>query len=76
MSVRKIYSSKSALRKRIENLEGKLLSMATQKTGLQELIVTMETWSLELSHVERTKLGVPYIRSVKEVLSEYADSVR
>jgi hypothetical protein len=70
MSVRKIYSNKKALRKRIVNLEGMLLSMAIQKEGLENIVFIMNTWSLELSDVERTKLGVPYIRSVKQVLSE------
>lgn len=69
--MRKIYSSKKVLRRRIENLEGMLLSMAVQKEGLENLVFIMNEWAKELSAVERTKLGVPYIRSIKQVLSKY-----
>ncbi|XP_031568305.1 pinin-like [Actinia tenebrosa] len=75
MSVRKIYNSKNALRRRIENLEGKLQSMAVQKEGLENLVFIMNVWAKELSAVERTKLGVPYIRSIKQVLKRHHQSL-
>ena len=70
MPVRKIFSNQNALRKRIDDLEGMLRVMQEQREQLAALLKVLEDWAEELRCVERTKLGVPYIRDVKQVLGE------
>ncbi|XP_048581461.1 uncharacterized protein LOC116612330 [Nematostella vectensis] len=75
MPVRKIHSNKSALRKRIDDLEGMLAIMTQQKRDLEHVIEILRCWSADLREVERTKLGVPYIRSVKQILKKQSKSL-
>ena len=70
MPVRKIFSNQSALRKRIDDLEDLLRGMHEQREQVEAALRVMEDWARELRNVDRTKLGVPYIRDVKQVLGE------
>lgn len=44
--------------------------MEQQKAELQTVLRIIEEWSEDLRSVERTKLGVPYIRAVKQTLGK------
>ena len=70
MPVKKIFSNQQALRKKIDDLNGILKTMEQQKTELQTVLRIVEGWSKDLQRVERTNLGVPYIRCVKEILGK------
>lgn len=70
MPVKKIFSNQQALRKKIDDLNGILKTMEQQKTELQTVLRIVEDWSKDLQRVERTNLGVPYIRCVKEILAQ------
>lgn len=71
MPVKKIFSNQQALRKRIDDLNGMLKTMEQQKSELQAVLQTIEDWSEDLRTVDRTNLGVPYIRAVKQLLGTY-----
>ena len=68
MPVKKIFSNQQALRKRIDDLNGMLKTMGQQKSELQAVLQIIEDWSEDLRTVDRTNLGVPYIRAVKQLL--------
>jgi len=68
MPVKKIFSNRQALRKRIDDLNGMLKTMEQQKSELQVVLQMIKDWSEELRTVDRTNLGVPYIRAVKQLL--------
>ena len=70
MPVKKIFSNQQALRKKIDDLNGMLKTMEQQKAELQTVLRIIEEWSEDLRSVERTKLGVPYIRAVKQTLGK------
>ncbi|XP_073231808.1 uncharacterized protein [Porites lutea] len=70
MPVKKIFSNQQALRKKIDDLNGMLKTMEQQKAELQTVLRIIEEWSEDLRSVERTKLGVPYIRAVKQTLAK------
>ena len=70
MPVKKIFSNQQALRKKIDDLNGMLKTMEQQKAELQTVLRIIEEWSEDLRSVERTKLGVPYIRAVKKTLGK------
>lgn len=70
MPVKKIFSNQQALRQKIDDLNGILKTMKQQKTELQTVLRIVEDWSKDLQRVERTNLGVPYIRCVKEILGK------
>jgi len=70
MPVKKILSNQQALQKKIDDLNGILKTMEQQKTELQTVLRIVEGWSKDLQRVERTNLGVPYIRCVKEILAQ------
>ena len=76
MPVRKIFSNQSALRKRIDDLEDLLRGMHEQREQVEAALRVMEDWARELRNVDRTKLGVPYIRDVKQVLGEFSRKKR
>ena len=67
MPVKKIFSNQQALRKKIDDLNGMLKTMEQQKAELQTVLRIAEDWSEDLRSVDRTNLGVPYIRAVKEI---------
>lgn len=68
MPVKKIFSNQQALRKRIDDLNGMLKTMEQQRSELQVVLQIIKDWSEDLRMVNRTKLGVPYIRAVKQLL--------
>ena len=70
MPVRKIFSNQQTLRKKIDNLNGMLKTMQEQKSQLQAVLEIAKDWSDALRSVDRTKLGVPYIRAVKQLLGK------
>ncbi|KAJ7394503.1 hypothetical protein OS493_000317 [Desmophyllum pertusum] len=70
MPVKKIFSNQLALRKRIDDLNGMLKTMEQQKSELQAVLQIIEDWSEDLRTVDRTNLGVPYIRAVKQLLAK------
>lgn len=71
MPVKKIFSNQLALRKRIDDLNGMLKTMEQQKSELQAVLQIIEDWSEDLRTVDRTNLGVPYIRAVKQLLGKF-----
>ena len=75
MSIRKILWSRKALHKQIEDLEQLLRLMRNQRAELEGVMHTVNRWSAELRGVERTNLGVPYIRAVKCTLGELKDQL-
>lgn len=75
MPVKKIFSNQQALRKKIDDLNGILKTMEQQKTELQTVLRIVEDWSKELQRVDRTNLGVPYIRCVKEILGKIVNAI-
>ena len=68
MPVKKIFSNQQALRKRIDDLNGMLKTMEQQRSELQVVLQILKDWSEDLRMVNRTNLGVPYIRAVKQLL--------
>ena len=78
MPVKKIFSNQQALRKKIDDLNGMLKTMEQQKAELQTVLRIVEDWSEDLRSVDRTNLGVPYIRDVKEIfgMSTYRKRVK
>ena len=70
MPVKKIFSNQQALRKKIDDLNGMLRTMEQQKAELQTVLRIIEDWSEDLRSVDRTNLGVPYIRAVKQTLGK------
>lgn len=68
MPVKKIFSDQQALRKRIDDLNGMLKTMEQQRSELQVVLQIIKDWSEDLRTVNRTNLGVPYIRAVKQLL--------
>ncbi|XP_078373572.1 uncharacterized protein LOC144657137 isoform X2 [Oculina patagonica] len=70
MPVKKIFSNQQALRKRIDDLNGMLKTMEQQRSELQAVLHIIEDWSEDLRTVDRTNLGVPYIRAVKQLLGK------
>ena len=68
MPVKKIFSNQQALRKRIDDLNGMLKTMEQQRSELQVVLQIIKDWSEDLRTVNRTNLGVPYIRAVKQLL--------
>ena len=44
--------------------------MHEQREQVEAALRVMEDWARELRNVDRTKLGVPYIRDVKQVLGD------
>ena len=71
MPVKKIFSNQQALRKKIDDLNGMLKTMEQQKAELQAVLRIIEDWSEDLRSVDRTNLGVPYIRAVKHALGKF-----
>lgn len=71
MPVKKIFSNQQALRKKIDDLNGMLKTMEQQKVELQTVLRIVEGWSEDLRSVDRTNLGVPYIRAVKQTLGKF-----
>lgn len=71
MPVKKIFSNQQALRKKIDDLNGMLKTMEQQKAELQAVLRIIEDWSEDLRSVDRTNLGVPYIRAVKQALGKF-----
>ena len=69
--IRKISSTKNALSKKIADLDQMLNAMRKQREDLEIILQTIRRWSAELRSVDRTSLGVPYIRAVKNVLGEW-----
>lgn len=74
MPVKKIFSNQQALRRRIDDLNGMLKTMEQQKSELQAVLQIIEDWSEDLRAVDRTNLGVPYIRAIKQRLGKYPSS--
>ena len=68
MPVKKIFSNQQALRRRIDDLNGMLKTMEQQRSELQVVLQIIKDWSEDLRTVNRTNLGVPYIRAVKQLL--------
>ncbi|XP_068699388.1 uncharacterized protein [Montipora foliosa] len=75
MPVKKIFSNQQALRKKIDDLNGMLKTMEQQKAELQTVLRIAEDWSEDLRSVDRTNLGVPYIRSVKEIFAKQRKAI-
>ncbi|PFX11603.1 hypothetical protein AWC38_SpisGene24593 [Stylophora pistillata] len=66
--VKKIFSNQQALRKRIDDLNGMLKTMEQQRSELQAVLQIVKDWTEDLRAVNRTNLGVPYIRAIKQLL--------
>lgn len=75
MPIRKIFSTKNALSKKIADLDEMLSAMRKQRESLEIVLQTVRRWSAELRGVDRTSLGVPYIRAVKSVLVKQRQSM-
>lgn len=69
--VKKIFSNQQALRKRIDDLNGMLKTMEQQRSELQAVLQIVKDWTEDLRAVNRTNLGVPYIRAIKQLLGEF-----
>lgn len=70
--VKKIFSNQQALRKRIDDLNGMLKTMEQQRSELQSVLQIVNDWTEDLRAVNRTNLGVPYIRAIKQLLGEFS----
>lgn len=70
--VKKIFSNQQALRKRIDDLNGMLKTMEQQRSELQAVLQIVKDWTEDLRAVNRTNLGVPYIRAIKQLLGEFS----
>lgn len=68
--VKKIFSNQQALRKRIDDLNGMLKTMEQQRSELQSVLQIVNDWTEDLRAVNRTNLGVPYIRAIKQLLAK------
>ncbi|XP_022777976.1 uncharacterized protein LOC111319476 isoform X2 [Stylophora pistillata] len=68
--VKKIFSNQQALRKRIDDLNGMLKTMEQQRSELQAVLQIVKDWTEDLRAVNRTNLGVPYIRAIKQLLAK------
>lgn len=68
--VKKIFSNQQALRKRIDDLNGMLKTMEQQRSEVQAVLQIVKDWTEDLRAVNRTNLGVPYIRAIKQLLAK------